>query len=90
MGRAPLRLAAGSCERCSAILSCLPRSAGTPPLLAFGLDATGGDCAVIDAFLPDEPVSSRDSAGREVTFYPFLVVTDGKDSLGEPHGKIRK
>lgn len=49
---------------------------------AFGLDATGSDCSVIDAFLPDEPISWADKAWREVTFYPFLVITDGNNGKG--------
>jgi hypothetical protein len=49
---------------------------------ALGLGATGGDCSVIDAFLPDEPISWPDKEGRRVTFYPFLVITNGKDGRG--------
>ena len=33
---------------------------------------------MLDAFLPDEPVTWSDKSGREVTFYPFLVITEGK------------
>lgn len=49
---------------------------------ALGLDATGRNCSVIDAFLPDEPDKWRDNADREVTFYPFLVITDGENGKG--------
>jgi hypothetical protein len=28
--------------------------------------------------VPDEPVKWPDKSGREVTFYPFLVITEGK------------
>lgn len=45
---------------------------------AWGLDAGSFECVVLDAFLPDEPVKWSDKNGREVTFYPFLVITEGK------------
>jgi hypothetical protein len=45
---------------------------------AWGLDAGTFQSIVLDAFLPDEPVRWSDKSGREVTFYPFLVITEGK------------
>lgn len=62
-----------------------PKCGGSCPLhlsFAFGLDATGGQCVVLDAFLPDEPVKWPGNAGREVVFYPFLVITDGEGGRG--------
>ncbi len=44
----------------------------------WGLDAGTFECVVLDAFLPDEPTKWPDKNGREVTFYPFLVITKGK------------
>jgi hypothetical protein len=48
---------------------------------AFGLGATGTDSAVVAAYLPDPLEEWRDSEGRQVTFYPFLVITQrgGRD-----------
>lgn len=46
---------------------------------AWGVDAGPFQCVVLDAFLPDEPVKWPGKTGREVTFYPFLVITEGKD-----------
>jgi len=45
---------------------------------AWGFDAGTFQSIVLDAFLPDEPVKWTDKSGREVTFYPFLVITEGK------------
>jgi len=45
---------------------------------AWGLDAGTFECVVLDAFLPDEPVKWSDKRRREVTFYPFLVITERK------------
>lgn len=45
---------------------------------AWGFDAGVFPCLVLDAFLPNDPVKWFDKTGREVTFYPFLVVTEGK------------
>lgn len=44
----------------------------------WGLDAGPFKCVVLDAFLPDEPVRWSDKNGREVTFYPFLVILGGE------------
>ena len=49
---------------------------------AYGLDATGGQCIVLDVFLPDDLVRWSDKSGREVTFYPFLVITGGNGGDG--------
>ena len=46
---------------------------------AWGLDAGAFQCVVLDAFLPDEPGMWPDKTGRKVTFYPFLVITEGKN-----------
>ena len=46
--------------------------------LAWGLDAGPFKCVVLDAFLPDQPVRWPDKNGREVTFYPFLVIMEGE------------
>lgn len=43
----------------------------------WGLDAGTFQGIALDAFLPDKPVSWPDKSGREVTFYPFLVITEG-------------
>ena len=44
----------------------------------YGLGAGHGQFVVIDAFLPDKPVAWQDK-GRDVTFYPFLVIKKDPD-----------
>ena len=64
-----------ACPKCGA--SC-PLHLSFP----FGLDVGRRQCVVLDAFLPDEPVKWPDDARREVTFYPFLVITDSEGGRG--------
>jgi hypothetical protein len=62
-----------------------PKCGATSPLhlsFAYGLDAAGAECIVVDAFLPSSPLKWQDSAGRDVTFYPFLIITEGEDGRG--------
>jgi len=51
-------------------------------VFSFGLEAGRPDCKVLDAFLPENPVSWRQQDMREVTFYPFLVVLQRSDDEG--------
>ncbi len=53
----------------------------------WGLDAGTFQSIVLDAFLPDKPAKWRDESGRKVTFYPFLVITQGKGK-GSKGGKV--
>jgi hypothetical protein len=45
---------------------------------AWGLDAGTFECSVLDAFVPDKPAKWLDKKKREVIFYPFLVIAQGK------------
>jgi hypothetical protein len=43
---------------------------------SFAFGATGGRCTVKDAFMPDKPSNWTDPKGQEVTYCPFLVITE--------------
>lgn len=48
----------------------------------FGLDAGSAECKVLHAFLPLDLVSWNQEDGKQVTFYPFLVVMERTDVKG--------
>ena len=43
---------------------------------AYSFNASGAECVVLDAFLPDNLDGWQDNLGRRVTHYPFLVITE--------------
>jgi hypothetical protein len=63
-----------ACRRCGA-------STALHLSFDFALDVPHKNAEVLASFYPHPPEDWRDSSGRTVTFYPFLIVTkrEGRD-----------
>lgn len=65
-----LNIAKGGAKRCRTCKGPLKLRLKFP----FGLDAKDSDCVVTHAFVPRTIERWKDSKGRRVKFYPFLVI----------------